>query len=212
MADPKDPQGPDGIREPDPTLGKPAQPFAPEPVVERSPQQRPSRSTQSRSAQSRSSQSRSAQSRSGPSHAASPQAAPRSSGSRSQEPRAPEPRQPRIRRQRVVLAEPSRSSTSLRARVELEEQTSWGELLIRDLIKVQLRTAVLLALLVLVVLCAIPAVFYAVPSVTQWRLAGIPLPWLLLVIAPFPLLFGVGLWYNRLAERRERDFVNMIEN
>lgn len=111
-----------------------------------------------------------------------------------------------------MLAEPSRSSNSLRARVELEEQTSWGELLIKDLVKVQLRTAVLLGLLVFGVLCAIPAVFYAVPAVTQLRLAGIPVPWLLLAVAPFPLMFGVGLWYNRLAERRERDFVNMIEH
>lgn len=161
-----------GIREPDPTLGKPATP--PQPVVQRSPQ---------RSAQFRSS-----------------------------EPRSSEPRPPRIRRQRVVLAEPTRGSNSLRARVELEEQTSWGELLIKDLIKVQLRTGLLLALLVVVVLCAIPAVFFAVPAVAEARLAGIPVPWLLLGVAPFPLMFGVGLWYNRLAERHERDFVNMIEN
>ncbi|GAA1213348.1 hypothetical protein [Prauserella alba] len=187
--DPPEPAGrPGGIREPDPTLGKPAKPFAPEPV-----------------AQPR-------QTRSSPSAAPTSHAASRSSEPRSSEPRASEPRQPRIRRQRVVLAEPSRSSTSLRARVELEEQTSWGELLIKDLVKVQLRTAVLLGLLVLAVLCAIPAVFYAVPAVTELRLAGIPLPWLLLAVAPFPLMFGVGLWYNRLAERRERDFVNMIEN
>lgn len=185
--DPPDPGRPDGIRDPDPTLGKPAKPFASEPVEQRSPQPR---SSQARS--------------SGPvpSHAAKSHSSSRTS----------EPRQPRIRRQRVVLAEPSRSSTSLRARVELEEQTSWGELLIKDLVKVQLRTAVLLGLLVAVVLCALPAVFYAVPAVTELSLAGIPLPWLLLSVAPFPLMFGVGLWYNRLAERRERDFVNMIEN
>ncbi|KMS83480.1 hypothetical protein [Prauserella rugosa] len=155
---------PDGIREPDPTLGKPARP-APPPMVQRSP-----------------------------------------------EPRSSEARPPRIRRQRVVLAEPSRASNSLRARVELEQQTSWGELLIKDLIKVQLRTGVLLALLVVLVLGALPVLFFAAPSLAEARLAGIPLPWLLFGVAPFPLMFGVGLWYNRLAERHERDFVNMIEN
>ncbi|MBB3049521.1 hypothetical protein FHS23_000516 [Prauserella isguenensis] len=194
--DPPDPAGrPGGIREPDPTLGKPAKPFAPEPFVQ-GPSQQPQQPRSSR----------------GPSHAAASHSASRASDQRNPEPRASEPRQPRIRRQRVVLAEPSRSSTSLRARVELEQQTSWGELLIKDLVKVQLRTAVLLGLLVLVVLCAIPAVFYAVPAAAELRLAGIPLPWLLLAVAPFPLMFGVGLWYNRLAERREQDFVNMIEN
>ncbi|MFF5989725.1 hypothetical protein [Prauserella flavalba] len=129
------------------------------------------------------------------------------------EPVLPEPEPPpRVRRQRVVLAEPSRSAGSLRARVELEQQTSWGELLIKDLIKVQLRSGVALALLVLAVLGALPAVFFFWPSFTDLRFVGIPLPWLLLGVTPFPLLFGVGLWYNRLAERHERDFVDMIEN
>ncbi|OLT39122.1 hypothetical protein BJF85_07290 [Saccharomonospora sp. CUA-673] len=153
------------MREPDPTLGKPARPAPRPPMVQRSP-----------------------------------------------EPRSSEPRPPRIRRQRVVLAEPSRGTSTLRARVELEEQTSWGELLIKDLIKAQLRTGVLLALLVVVVLGALPALFFFAPTVAELRPAGIPLPWLLFGVAPFPLIFLVGLWYNRLAERHERDFVNMIEN
>lgn len=124
---------------------------------------------------------------------------------------APEPPS-RARRQRVVLAEPSRGTTSLRARVELEEQTSWGELLIKDLIKAQLRSGLLLAALVLVLLGALPIAFYLSPTFATMRVLGIPLPWLLLGVAPFPLLFVVGLWYNRLAERHERDFVDMIEN
>ncbi|MFC4005131.1 hypothetical protein ACFS2C_27010 [Prauserella oleivorans] len=128
-------------------------------------------------------------------------------------PRAADPQhQPRIRRQRVVLAEPSRTPSSLRARVELEQQTSWGELLIKDLITVQLRSAVLLAALVLLPLCALPAAFFLAPGFADLRFVGLPVPWLLLGVAPFPLLFGVGVWYNRLAERHERDFVDMIEN
>ena len=38
------------------------------------------------------------------------------------------------------------------------------------------------------------------------------LPWLLLGVLPFPVLFGIGLVYNRLAERHEKDFVNMVES
>ena len=119
----------------------------------------------------------------------------------------------RAQRQRVVLAEPRRrSSSSMRARVELAEQTSWGKLLVKDLVKVQLRAGSLLFGLVVVVLGALPLLFHHVPEVTTWRVVGLPLPWILLGIVPFPLLFGVGLWYNRLAERHERDFVAMIEN
>ncbi|SFQ45917.1 hypothetical protein SAMN05421810_107301 [Amycolatopsis arida] len=123
---------------------------------------------------------------------------------------APPP--PKVRRKRVVLADPRQQSHTLRARVELEEQTSWGELLIKDLMKAQLRTGLLLAMLVLAVLGALPLAFYFSPTFATLTFIGVPLPWLLLGVAPFPLLFGVGLWYNRLAERHERDFVDMIEN
>jgi hypothetical protein len=119
----------------------------------------------------------------------------------------------RPKRERVILADPRRGAGTLRARVELEEQTSWGKLLVRDhLVKVQLRTALLLALLVIVVFGALPVLFYLVPGFSRLSLAGIPVAWLILGVLPFPFLFGVGIWYNRLAERHEREFVDMIEN
>jgi hypothetical protein len=133
-------------------------------------------------------------------------------------PPAPEPLRPaepaheRPKRQRVVLADSRASSGRMQARMELEEQTSWGKLLVRDLVKVQLRTSVLFSLFVLVVLGSLPVLFYALPSFARFTVIGIPIPWLLLGVLPFPFLFAVGLWYNRLAERHERDFVDMIEN
>lgn len=117
----------------------------------------------------------------------------------------------RAQRQRVVLAEPGRT-TSLAARVELAEQTSWGEVLINDLIKAQLRTGALFVGLTLLLLGALPALFYLSPTIADLEVIGLPVPWVLLVIAPFPLLLGMSLWYNRSAERHERDFVDMIEN
>ena len=117
------------------------------------------------------------------------------------------------KRQRVVLADPrSRSTPTLRARVELEEQTSWGEALIKDLVKRELRTAVALGLLVLVVLGALPLAFFLSPSFAGVHVIGVPLAWLLLGVLPFPLVLVVGLTYNRLAEVHERDFVDMIES
>ena len=116
------------------------------------------------------------------------------------------------KRQRVVLADPRQPTTSLRARVELEEQTSWGAHLIRDLIKRQMRTGLALGALVLVLLGALPLAFYFSPTFAGLSLVGVPVPWLLLGLLPFPLLLAVGLWYNRLAERHERDFVDLIEN
>ncbi|WP_027942410.1 hypothetical protein [Amycolatopsis taiwanensis] len=117
------------------------------------------------------------------------------------------------KRQRVVLADPrSRSRPVLRARVELEEQTSWGEALIKDLVKRQLRTAVLLGLVMLVLLGSLPLAFYFSPTFAQLKVIGIPLAWLLLGVLPFPLLLVAGLVHNRLAEAHEREFVDLIDN
>ena len=119
----------------------------------------------------------------------------------------------RPKRERVILNDPRRGAGSLRARVELEEQTSWGKLLVKDhLVKVQLRTALLLSGLVVVVFGSLPVLFYFVPGFSRLSVVGIPVAWLILGVLPFPFLFGVGIWYNRLAERNERAFVDMIEN
>ncbi|NIH77525.1 hypothetical protein [Amycolatopsis viridis] len=156
----------DGVREPDPTLGKSYQPASVEPVPAVPPPEPPS-----------------------------------------------EPSKP-PKRQRVVLADPRsrRSTPTLRARLELEQQTSWDEVLIRDLVKHQLRTAIGLSVLVLVVLGALPVAFYVWPDFAALRVVGVPLAWLLLGLLPFPLLLLAGLVHNQLAERHERDFVDMIES
>lgn len=117
------------------------------------------------------------------------------------------------KRQRVVLADPrSRSRPTLRARVELEEQTSWGEALIKDLVKRQLRTALLLGLVMLLLLGSLPLAFYLSPTFAEATVIGMPLAWLLLGVLPFPLLLVAGLVHNRLAEAHERDFVDLIDN
>lgn len=128
-----------------------------------------------------------------------------------QEPPQPPPKPPK--RQRVVLADPrSRSRPTLRARVELEEQTSWGEALIKDLVKRQFRAALLLGLPVLILLGSLPLAFYLSPAFAELRVVGVPLAWLLLGVVPFPLLLVAGLAYNRRVEANERDFVNLIDN
>jgi hypothetical protein len=129
-----------------------------------------------------------------------------------EEPAKPE-HHARPKRERVILNDPRRGAGTLRARVELEEQTSWGKLLVKDhLVKVQLRTALLLSLVVVVVFGSLPVLFYLLPGFSRLSVAGIPVAWLILGVLPFPFLFGVGIWYNRLAERNERAFVDMIEN
>jgi hypothetical protein len=123
------------------------------------------------------------------------------------------PRVPaRSRRKKVVLADPSRPITVLQPLAEVEEQTSVGEYRVESLMRQQLRTALLLALLVVVLLGSLPAAAYISPAFANLTVIGVRLPWLLLGVLPFPLLFGVGFWYHKLAERHEKDFVKMIES
>ncbi|PPK61760.1 hypothetical protein V5P93_000080 [Actinokineospora auranticolor] len=119
--------------------------------------------------------------------------------------------QSRPRRKKVILADSRAPVTVLRTVVELEEQTSWAEEVVRSFIRIQFWTSVRLALVIGVAFGALPLVFYLVPDMSDVRVAGVSLPWLLLGVLPFPLLFGVGYWYNVLAEGHERDFVDMVE-
>ncbi|SEP66017.1 hypothetical protein SAMN05216188_101101 [Lentzea xinjiangensis] len=116
------------------------------------------------------------------------------------------------RRRRVVLADSTKSrGKALRTIIELEEQTSVGEKLVRDLIKQQLKSAFGLAFAVLIGMCLLPITFYLAPQVGDLEVLGIPVPWLVLGVAPFPILYGVGWVFRRQAERHERDFVNMVD-
>ncbi|MCC8247516.1 hypothetical protein [Saccharothrix luteola] len=115
------------------------------------------------------------------------------------------------RRRRVVLADPRGRGRVLRTIIELEEQTSVGEKLIRDLIRTQLRTGLALGGGTLLLLALLPLVFYLLPWLGEVELVGVRLPWLMLGLAPFPLCYGVGYAYRRLAERHEHDFVSSVD-
>lgn len=95
--------------------------------------------------------------------------------------------------------------------MELEEQTSVGEVLVRHLMRVQLRSALVLAAVTVVGLGGIPALFWVVPGLGDAALLGIRLPWLLLGVLPFPFLLLIGYLSTRIAERHERDFIHMVE-
>ncbi|HEY0804971.1 MAG TPA: hypothetical protein VGD84_07905 [Pseudonocardiaceae bacterium] len=116
------------------------------------------------------------------------------------------------RRKRVVLNDSRNPVTVVRVITELEEQTSVGEALVRNLVRAQLKMALWLALLTAVIFGSLPLAFYLSPRFADTSVFGVRLPWLMLGVLPFPVLFAIGLLYNRLAERHEKDFVNMVES
>ncbi|HTI22204.1 MAG TPA: hypothetical protein VL652_14510 [Kutzneria sp.] len=124
----------------------------------------------------------------------------------------PQPPRKPPRRKKVVLAEAKGSRTVARTIVELEEQTSVGEHLVRSLVWAQFRTSFWMAVLLIVTIASLPLLFYVFPSFGDLMIFGIRLPWVLLGALPYPLLYGLGVWYVRRAERHERDFVSMVDH
>ncbi|WP_371829490.1 hypothetical protein [Rhodococcoides yunnanense] len=100
----------------------------------------------------------------------------------------------------------------VRTRVEVQEQTEVGDAMVRGLVRAQLLLSVRLALLTLAVLFAIPLVSLVVPAFADALVFGIRLPWLVLGVAVYPLLLGVGWVYVRQAERNEHEFVDLVDD
>ena len=114
-------------------------------------------------------------------------------------------------RVRVVLADVARRRPAPGpTTVELVEQTGVGEALVKGLVRAQLALALRLAAVVAVGLGGLPLLFAAAPSVAGARPFGVAVPWLLLGVAAFPFLLLIGWVYVHLAERNERDFIDVV--
>lgn len=96
------------------------------------------------------------------------------------------------------------------ARREIEEQTQVGEVLVRGLVRAQLGLAVRLSLLVAASFGVLPLLFALAPDTARVRVAGLPLPWILLGALAYPVIIGVAWTYVRLAERNEQEFVELV--
>jgi hypothetical protein len=115
------------------------------------------------------------------------------------------------RRTKVVLGDFAAARIAGdRARKDLAEQTPVGEALVKGLVRAQLALAVRLSLVVVTGLGALPLLFAVAPAVGAAKVFGVNLPWLLLGVASFPFLAGVGWVYVHWAERNEQDFTAVI--
>lgn len=117
----------------------------------------------------------------------------------------------RPQRQRVVLAH-RRGSRMVRTRVEVQEQTQVGDALVRGLVRAQLGLALRLTAVLASAVAVLSLLNAFFPGVGALTVAGIRLNWLLLAVLAYPLLYGVGRLYVRLAEQAERDFVRVVDS
>jgi hypothetical protein len=123
---------------------------------------------------------------------------------------------PSLAARRVAVRNPRGRATKPatpgeRALAELKEQTEVGEVLLRSLTRAQLMLAVRIFAVFGFFLLGLPALFATHPGLADYRILGLPLPWLVLGLAVYPLLVLLALLYVRQAERNERDFIEFIE-
>ena len=100
----------------------------------------------------------------------------------------------------------------VRTSTEVQEQTEVGDAMVRGLVRAQLLLSVRMAVVTLSVLFAIPLLGRLLPPYSETMVFGIGLPWLVLGVAIYPLLFTAGWVYVRRADRTEAEFVDLVED
>ena len=102
------------------------------------------------------------------------------------------PIDPALAARRVAVRNPrgraTRREPGERALTELAEQTEVGEVLLRSLTRAQLMLAVRIFAVFGCLLLGLPALFATHPGLAGYRLLGLPLPWLILGGAVYPML------------------------
>lgn len=120
---------------------------------------------------------------------------------------------PLPRRVRIVASRQAATRMPSRHAVshDIDEQTHVGEVYMRALVRVQLRLALGVLAVFLLVLGGLPLLLVLDRGLSDIAVVGIPLPWLVLGLLVYPVLIGGGWVYVRLAERNERDFAEFVE-
>ena len=115
---------------------------------------------------------------------------------------------------RITVTSP-RSGATRRSRVtvarEIDAQTGVGDAFMASLIRSQLRLALLLLGVLVLLVGGLPLLFTFAPGVRETEVAGVPLPWLVLGALVYPALWALGWFYVHQAERIEQDFSDLVE-
>ncbi|GAA3518934.1 hypothetical protein GCM10022234_13060 [Aeromicrobium panaciterrae] len=115
----------------------------------------------------------------------------------------------RVRVTNPLTSAPAHVRRSVRQ--EIDESTGVGEVYMRSLIRSQLMAALTVMTTLLLSIGALPIVFLTFDSITDFTVAGVPLPWIVLGVVVYPALFFLGWLYLRQVERAEQDFTELVE-
>jgi len=94
--------------------------------------------------------------------------------------------------------------------LEFEEQTEVGELYLKALMRRQRRLSLGVALAFVSFLFVQPLLAFWWPEWGALRIFGIPVSWLVLGVASYPLLIWLGSIYVRRAEEVDDEFTDLL--
>ncbi|MGH1561321.1 hypothetical protein [Mumia sp. DW29H23] len=106
-----------------------------------------------------------------------------------------------------TAAHPRRRRTVVQ---EIDEETAIGEVYMRSLVRSQLRLALIVAVVVAVGIGGLPIVF-VLTHLEAVQIGPLPLPWWILGVAVYPVLFLIGWAFVAASERNERAFSDLVE-
>ncbi|GAA4702212.1 hypothetical protein [Nocardioides conyzicola] len=112
--------------------------------------------------------------------------------------------------ERVRVTGPPRRRPPVGRTSDIDAGTRLGDVYMRSLLREQLRLALGVLGVMAVTIGLLPLAFHLAPGLSDVRLLGVPLGWLLLGVAVYPALVALGWVYVRRAERNERDFADLV--
>lgn len=92
-----------------------------------------------------------------------------------------------------------------------DRDTALDPVYLRTVLKVNLITSLVHLGMFLLVMLGGPVLFWLFPSLTTTYLWGLPLPWLFLGVAGFPLLVAIAWRYIRDVEEDEAEFSDLVD-
>lgn len=94
---------------------------------------------------------------------------------------------------------------------DLRDNTTWGRLMLRSLIRAQLGLSLMCLAFALAVTASFPVIAALIPAVGRMTVAGVPLTLIVLGFAFYPVLLAVGWFYNRQARQLEARFTDLVD-
>jgi uncharacterized membrane protein (DUF485 family) len=93
---------------------------------------------------------------------------------------------------------------------EVAEQTTYGEIVLGDLIRRQLALSLSVAGAFLLLLFGLPIFNLLFPQLGALPVLGLPLSWLLLAVLIYPILWVLALYYVTTSRTFEDEFTELV--